>query len=152
MRSVEGHNGRNHRQGDGDLIDLENYRTSSGRYWIGVGPEVAHPDYNTEYPGKLATVNASQFKLGTEIDVVLSTSIDGTENLVYIECILGDVKAHTDPDGIFQTGRAYKHSGHENSLKDANGSYIEFINDYEGDNGIMSDYYVVEIIIYEREW
>ena len=123
-----------------------------GRYWVAVGPEILSPGYN-EQPEEEQTISDNQFKYGTEIDVVLQNSKDKSE--VYIECIIGDVKAHTYPNGVFQTGDAYPNcSSKDDGSKHRNGSYIEFINapKFEDNyiNGNMSDYVVIDIIVYER--
>ena len=123
-----------------------------GRYWVAVGPEILSPGYN-EQPVEEQTISDNQFKYGTEIDVVLQNSKDKSE--VYIECIIGDVKAHTYPNGVFQTGDAYPNcSSKDDGSKHRNGSYIEFINEpkFEDNyiNGNMSDYVVIDIIVYER--
>ena len=128
--------------------------TESGRYWVAVGPEILSPGYN-EKPEEEQTVSDYQFEYGTEIDVVLQNCIDGSE--VYIECIVGDVKAHTYPDGVFQTGDVYPQSSNkDDGSNHRNGSYIEFINAPKvGENyinGDMSAYVVVDIIVYERDW
>ena len=109
--------------------------------------------YN-EKPEEEQTISDYQFKYGTEIDVLLQNSNDKRE--VYIECIIGDVKAHTYPNGVFQTGDAYPEcSNKDDGSKHRNGSYIEFINAPKvGDdyiNGSMSDYVVIDIIVYDRE-
>ena len=123
-----------------------------GRYWVAVGPEILSPGYN-EQPVEEQTISDNQFKYGTEIDVVLQNSKDKSE--VYIECIIGDVKAHTYPNGVFQTGDAYPNcSSKDDGSKHRNGSYIEFINESKFEdnyiNGNMSDYVVIDIIVYER--
>ena len=123
-----------------------------GRYWVAVGPEILSPGYN-EQPVEEQTISDNQFKYGTEIDVVLQNSKDKSE--VYIECIIGDVKAHTYPNGVFQTGDAYPNcSSKDDGSKHRNGSYIEFINEpkFEDNyiNGNMSDYVVIDIIVYGR--
>ena len=128
--------------------------TESGRYWVAVGPEILSPGYN-EKPEEEQTVSDYQFEYGTEIDVVLQNCIDGSE--VYIECIVGDVKAHTYPDGVFQTGDVYPQSSNkDDGSNHRNGSYIEFINAPKAGenyiNGDMSAYVVVDIIVYERDW
>ena len=122
------------------------------RYWVAVGPEILSPGYN-EQPVEEQTISDNQFKYGTEIDVVLQNSKDKSE--VYIECIIGDVKAHTYPNGVFQTGDAYPNClSKDDGSKHRNGSYIEFINEpkFEDNyiNGNMSDYVVIDIIVYER--
>ena len=124
------------------------------RYWVAVGPEVLRPNYNRDVPYDEQTLNESQFKYGTEIDVVLQnpTAENEAEKIVYIECIVGDVKGNTHPDGVFQTGKAYPKSGLKDDLTRKDGSYIEFCRDDKAPNGNMSDYFVKEIILYEREW
>ena len=125
-----------------------------GRYWIAVGPEVANPGYNAQYPAQLGTLNESQFKYGAEVDVVLRNSLN---EIVYIQCVIGDIKAHTYPSGVFQTGTPYPYSANKNEDGSAhiNGSYIEFcgfpINEKPA-TGSMSKYEVIEIILYERRW
>ncbi len=73
---------------------------------------------------------------------------------VYIKCVAGDVKNHTyDESGnsIFQTGKSHPKSGYADDLDCLKGVYIEFMYEYE-ENGTMSDYKVVGIIVYKREW
>lgn len=131
-----------------------------GRYWVAVGPEILHPGYNTEYEEDKQTLAANHFEYGTEVDVVLQHM--ETKDLVYIECIIGDVMAHTHPNGVFQTGVPYPKSSNKNEdgRHARNGAYIEFINapttivngEKKRINGMMSKYAVVKIIIYQREW
>jgi len=86
------------------------------RYWVAVGPEILCQNYNNMYSPEEQTVNENQFKYGTEIDVVLQWTSkenrEGFPEIVYIECIVGDVKAHTYPDGVFHTGKPYPFSSH----------------------------------------
>lgn len=141
-----------------------------GRYWVAVGLGILVPGYEKKKPEE-QTVSADQFEYGTEIDVVLEKrstkkmnklkeagiEIDDGVALgerVYIKCVVGDIKNHTyDKDGNsrFQTGLAHPASNVANDTSTGKGAYIEFIYEYE-DNGIMSDYNVVGIIVYEREW
>lgn len=121
------------------------------RCWVAVGPEILCPGYNTMYSYEEQTLSESQFKYGTEIDVVLQNSKNN--EIVYIECIVGDVKGHTYPDGIYHTGDPYPKSNLTDKAQ-ADGSYIEFITERDNGerNGTMSDYVVTDIIVYEREW
>lgn len=128
------------------------------RYWVGVGPEILLPGYNEKYPNEKATLDQSHFKYGTELDIVLQ-NVSNAEDKVYIKCICGMVKAHTYPHGIFQTGDPYPYSYNKNEDGSAHrdGSYVEFLRrtmnvDDEENNGIMSKYIVIDIIVYKREW
>lgn len=131
------------------------------RYWVGVGPEVLSPGYNTQYPGDKAVLDQSQFKFGTELDVVLQNMSDANDK-VYVKCICGMIKGHSFPHGVFQTGDAYPYSVNisEDGSDHKDGSYVEFLRDssapdgeaYREKNGIMSKYIVIDIIIYERGW
>ncbi|XBX07645.1 PAAR-like protein [Enterocloster clostridioformis] len=134
------------------------------RYWIGVGPEVAVPGYNKIKPDKKATLDESHFQLGMEIDVVLHNEADLNEGPVYIQCVLGMIKAHTySPNyvnGVFQTGIPYPYSSEAKQSGEAHkdGSYIEFLMEagtpstHLEDNGKMSQYVVDSIICYDRGW
>lgn len=153
---------------DVEVISEETYIyvNDDMRYWIGVGPEVAYYNYHIDYPGEAATVGEEQFKLGSEIDVVLRNKEEPGSSLVYIECILGMLKAHTYAEdyvnGVFQTGKAYPYSAQANENGDAHrdGSYVEFLRVKEGENEKfpdeknwrMSDYVVEKIIVYKRGW
>ena len=65
-------------------------------------------------------------------------------------------------NGIFQTGERYPNSTNKNVDGHADGSYIEIYNapilpgstpeEPKYDNGTMSDYSVVKIIVYKRGW
>lgn len=101
------------------------------RYWVAVGPEILCQNYNNMHSATEQTLSENQFKYGTEIDVVLQwTSKENREDfpeIVYIECIVGDVKGHTYPDGVFHTGKPYPFCDHtpketQNLIKKAIGT------------------------------
>jgi hypothetical protein len=79
---------------------------------------------------------------------------------VYIKCVVGDVKNHTyskEGNSKFQTGEPHPGTSDTKELNTQFGVYIEFMykpEKIEGDEevGTMSDYNVVAIIVYEREW
>ncbi len=122
------------------------------RYWVAVGPVVLCEDYNSKPPEE-QTLTADQFEYGTEIDVVLEnpSAENPDERIIYIECIVGELKGNTYPNGVFQTGEAYPKSTNEDSDELPDGSYIEFLKE-PVTNGDMSKYYLKEIFVYEREW
>ena len=71
----------------------------NGRYCIAVGPNVMNPSH---LPGEGITIEEMQY--GTYIDVELR---DSYGRILYLPCIVVEVKAHTFPDGILQTGRPF---------------------------------------------
>lgn len=82
-----------------------------------------------------------------------------TSNVVYVKCIIGDIKGHTYPYGVFQTGDPYPYSPNasEDGSNHRDGSYIEFLNapkdaNNKQINGSMSEYIVIDIKVYERNW
>lgn len=138
---------------DVESISAETYIfiNDEKRYWIGVGPEVAYQNYHLDYSGVNATLNESHFEFGTEIDIVLRHQDDATGNdLVYVPCIFGMMKAHTYAidyiNGVFQTGTPYPYSdkANEDGSKHRDGSYVEFLRhpDSKGkkdeETGVMS--------------
>lgn len=143
--------------------EYDGFVNEDNRYWVAVGPVVLVPDYNNK-PEREQAIRAEQFEYGMEIDVVLQH--DKTRERVYIECIVGDIKSHTYAkeysNGIFQTGECYPNSTNKNVDGHADGSYIEIYNapilpgstpeEPKYDNGTMSDYSVVKIIVYKRGW
>ena len=142
-----------------------------GRYWIAVGPGILYEGYADLSPEN-QNVSETQMDYGTEIDVVLEKTStkngikkdieDGVKigERVYLKCVVGDIKNHTyDERGnsIFQTGKPHPATKDTEELNTQFGVYIEFM--YEPEEikgnknvGVMSDYSVVGIIVYEREW
>lgn len=81
------------------------------RYWIAVGPVVLCEDYNSKPPEE-QTLTADQFEYGTEINVVLEnpSAENPDERIIYIECIVGELKGNTYPNGVFQSGKPHPFS------------------------------------------
>lgn len=133
LKEIEGTNevfvGKN-----GELID------KNGRYWVAVGPCVMNPNHNLN-----EKCSASEMKYGTCIDVVVKN--DKGEQFV-IPCIVGDCKAHTYPNGIYQTGDAFP-NGADSHPQNNDGSIIEFC----GKASIkgLKQFSIVEIIVYDLE-
>ena len=117
------------------------YVANEGRYVIALGPNVVLPDYPLE--GKIA---ADEFPYGLNVDVII-TDKNGEE--YYIPCTFGDVKAHTYPNGLYQTGEAYPNAygNPKDEEAHANGSTVEFVT---GESlGILRDYSLKGLIVYD---
>ncbi|MDR1550305.1 MAG: hypothetical protein LBT06_17205 [Hungatella sp.] len=115
----------------GELTDGE------GRYWVAVGPNVMNPNHKL---GESVTI--AEMKYGTKIDIVVK---DEQENLFYIPAVVGDVKEHTWPDGLYQTGKVFP-TGILSAGND-DGSTVEFMGKTrEG----TDNYKLVEIIVYDK--
>ncbi len=115
-----------------ELLDKDN------RYWVAVGPKVMNPNY---YPnGKLL---AESMNYGTLLDVEL---MDEDGDVYYVKAVVGDAKAHTYPNGIFQTGTSfdtpYIHLPYHND-----GSIIEFMGDASVHG--LNKYKITKIIVYD---
>lgn len=134
------------------LIDENN------RYWVALAPIVFDPDY----PAETGRCRADEFEefIGCRVDVILKNDSDKEYEYVYIECVWsGDIKAHTyDPvtkgNKIYQTGHPYPKSVSQIRepfmLNYIDGSIVEFIGKTPRSNGIMSQYYVEELIVYPK--
>lgn len=78
------------------------YVNENGYYWIGVGPKVLYKDYPDDgEPGNDGN-NYLVYDQGT-IDIV----VEKNNIKYYIRGVVGDIKAHTWTNGIFQTWRVY---------------------------------------------
>ncbi len=119
---------------NGELLDKD------GRYWVAVGPIVMNPNHK-----ETEVCSAAEMKYGTLIDVVVENEMG--EQFV-IPCIVGDCKAHTYPNGIYQTGDAFP-NGQDSHPQNNDGSIIEFCGkaSIEG----LTEYSIVEIIVYDLE-
>ena len=130
-----------------DLVSLPTNGkvNNNGRYWVAVGPAVTNPDFVC-VTGSSASVTPTDMKLPKLIDVVLVDKETG--DVVYVPCVIGDVKAHTAPTGIVQTGVHVKSgvlaSGHDDS------SVIEFVGVAPSvATALHSKYEIKEIYVYK---
>lgn len=127
------------------------YTNAEGRYWVAVGPNVINPDRPSVY----GEIYASEMNYGTKIDIVVK---DEQGNIYYIPAVVGDAKAHSYPDGLYQTGIPFKAG--ENSYPEGAGNTVEFIGydiDAQDESGrstinITNDYELVEIIVYDENY
>lgn len=125
------------------------FTDQEGRYWAAVGPKVA--DDNADLSVALM---ADNYAYGTKMDIHVK---DEAGNDYYIPIVLGDMKEHSWPDGLYQTSKAFpkgtEAEGH------ADGSMVEFLGDAHlmemvGDKkkyliNRSNNYEIVEIIVYD---
>jgi hypothetical protein len=88
-------------------------------------------------------ISLEEMKYGTKIDVVLRDS-DG--NIYYLPCVVGDVKAHTWPNGVLQTGNAFPNGADPHPYPRADAP-IEFIGAVLPAG--LSGYEIVNITVYD---
>lgn len=117
------------------------YTDDEGRYWVAVGPNVMNPNHNAN-----DKVTASEMQYGTKIDIVVLD--ESTNTQYYIPAVVGDVKAHSSPDGLYQTGVPFDKS---KKTVQGDGSTVEFMGyDITSKSvNITNNYKLMEIIVYE---
>ncbi|MDE6750658.1 MAG: hypothetical protein K2K21_16590, partial [Lachnospiraceae bacterium] len=132
------------------FFHLENgwWMDENGRYLITVGPNVLLTEYGKDGDYDL---NFDKFAgcFGCRIDVILVNDTN-PDDILTLECIYGgDIKAHTEgsDNGVYMTGRSWLDI---NDTATADGSIVEFIGMPNDDNGIMSEYHVELIIVYDN--
>lgn len=130
------------------------YMDDEGRYWVAVGPNVMNPDYSNT-----SKVTDKDMMYGTKIDIHVVEQHDNNKHY-YIPAVVGDVKNHTHPDGLYQTGiELVTHTITDND----DGSTVEFIGyeilnkfgvyDPAGENSsinITNNYRLIEILVYDN--
>ena len=118
------------------------YTDGEGRYWVAVGPNVMNPEHQSN-----EEIKAEEMKYGTKIDIVVREN--NTEKVYYIPAVVGDVKANSAPDGLYQTGRGFP--GVEDSFKHNDGSTVEFLGwNIKGNTvNLTNNYQILQIIVYE---
>lgn len=89
-------------------------------------------------------VTPEEMKYGTEIDIIIR---DKDKNIYYIYAVVGDVKNHTYPNGIYQTGLAFP-NGTDPYTGNVDGSIIEFMG--KASIGGFYDYEIQSIIVYDN--
>jgi RHS repeat-associated protein len=127
------------------------YTDADGRYWVAVGPNVMN---SQQTPNQLIDYNKISY--GTKIDIVVQ---DSNNNTYYIPAVLGDLKEHSSPDGLYQTGVPFDPS---RGTYTGDGSTVEFLGYYildkygnfnpSGANSsvnITNNYKITEIIVYD---
>lgn len=88
-------------------------------------------------------VTIDEMKYGTKLDIVVLD--EDTNTNYYIPAVVGDVKEHTWPNGLYQTGKQIPTG--TLSIGNDDGSTIEFMGKTrEG----TDNYKLVEIIVYDN--
>lgn len=129
-------------------IDKQN-QMYKGRYMIAVGPYIMNESYSAGY------ISAGEMQYGTYVDVVLRNKA-GEE--FYIPCVVADCKAHTYPNGFYQTGKMLQRDGTVEYVPECvDYSSIEFTAgrlNTDGSSrsaGLCEEYTLVRIILYTLE-
>ena len=100
-----------------DLTSNNLYIDLEERYWVAVGPNVMNPEHNEN-----SEIKEEEMHYGTKLDIVVLDEKTATE--YYIPAVVGDVKEHSKPDGLYQTGVPYDVS---RPTVAGDGSTIEFM-------------------------
>ncbi len=119
------------------------YTDAEGRYWVAVGPNVMNPNH-----GPNDEITVSEMQYGTKIDILVLDETTNTQ--YYIPAVVGDVKGHSSPDGLYQTGKPFDTS---KKTVQGDGSTVEFMG-YgitKSSVNITNDYKLIAIIVYEGE-
>ncbi len=129
-----------------NLISNNLYTDDEGRYWVAVGPNVMNPSHQQNQQ-----ISVSEMKYGTKMDIVV---VDETTNTkYYIPAVVGDVKEHSYPNGLYQTGVPFD-SKRPTVIGD--GSTVEFMGydittlvNGKSSVNITNNYKLLEIIVYD---
>ncbi len=124
------------------------FSDTEGRYWVAVGPRVVEKTVNLN-----KELQASDFKYGTKLDIVVLD--ETTSTTYYIPAVLGDIKAHSWPDGLYQTGKYIPSGVLEVGYDD--GSSVEFIGSNilkdsttgKSSVNITNNYRLISMIVYD---
>jgi hypothetical protein len=119
---------------DGAVLD------ANGRYWVAVGPNVMNRDHQSN-----EKITYGEMRYGTELDIKLAGENGKT---YYVYATVCDVKAHTWPNGIYQTGRPFP-NGEPFASAHVDGSIVEFRGKTDLKN--LTDYEIIEIIVYDQD-
>ena len=128
-----------------NILDNNLYTDAEGRYWVAVGPNVMNPDHQPN-----ESVSEEEMQFGTKIDIVVLDESTNTE--YYIPAVVGDVKNHTYPNGIYHTGVPFPCEDMDYAEPD--GSTVEFMGWNVNDSDIVhagDDFRILRIIVYEGE-
>lgn len=127
------------------LEDSKLYTDAEGRYYVAVGPNIMNPNHQPEQK-----ITVEEMNYGTKIDIVVLD--ENTQQQYYIPAVVADVKAHTYPDGNYQTNLTFPY-GEAGSGDNADGSTVEFIGYNIPDQtvNVTNNYRIQEIIVYDGE-
>lgn len=135
-------------QGKEAIVNVINganlYVDADGRYYVAVGPNVMNENHASNQ-----AVTPSEMFYGTKLDIVVLD--EKTNTTYYIPAVVADCKAHTYPDGVYQTNMTFP-NGEVGSGSNADGSTVEFIG-YDIPSGTVNttnNYRIEGIIVYDE--
>ena len=114
------------------------------RYAVAVGPVVLSKSFsknNTEANYKKIDFSSCY---GKELDAEIKKG----KKKYYIRCVAGDTKAHTYPNGVYQTGVSYEDTSKK--IPDLTPAVIEFIGNVVNKNKELNKYKISKIIVYDN--
>ncbi len=146
---------------DAHKLDNGLYVDSQGRYWVAVGPNVVNPNHSNAKSNK--RIDVSEVFPGTKLDIKVQCEKEGENygEIFYIPAVVGDVKEHSYPDGLYQTGEPFCK---ELKSVPSNPNTVEFIGYgieqkvYQENEksksciNITNNYRIMEIIVYDGEF
>lgn len=80
--------------------------------------------------------------------IKLDAEIKRGNKKYYIRCVAGDTKAHTYPNGVYQTGVSYDNPTLGGSASTP--AVIEFIGNVVGKNRELNKYKINRVIVYDN--
>ncbi len=130
---------------EADLTINNLYIDSEERYWVAVGPNVMNQNHD-----KNSKITVEEMHYGTKLDIVVLDESTGTK--YYIPAVVGDVKEHSKPDGLYQTGIPFDES---RPTVEGDGSTVEFLGydillkDGKSSVNVTNNYKLIELIVYD---
>lgn len=117
------------------------------RYAVAVGPVVLSKKFskNNTVANYKKLERSGHFNncYGKELDAVIKLK----KKKYYIRCVAGDTKAHTYPNGVYQTGVSYEDTSKKEA--DLSPAVIEFIGNVKHKNAELNKYTISEVIVYD---
>ncbi|WP_455649919.1 PAAR-like protein [Enterocloster citroniae] len=130
---------------EADLTINNLYIDSEERYWVAVGPNVMNQNHD-----KNSKITVEEMHYGTKLDIVVFDENTGTK--YYIPAVVGDVKEHSKPDGLYQTGIPFDES---RPTVEGDGSTVEFLGyeillkDGKSSVNVTNNYKLIELVVYD---
>lgn len=115
------------------------------RYAVAVGPVVLSKKFSKK--NTVANYKKTDFSkcYGKELDAEIKKG----KKKYYIRCVAGDTKAHTYPNGVYQTGVSYGNP--RIKIPNSTPAVIEFIGNVEGKNADLNKYKIKKVIVYDNK-
>jgi RHS repeat-associated protein len=121
-------------------------KTKKGpRYAVAVGPVVL----SKKFSNKNIVANYKKIDFSKCYGKELDAEIKKGRKKYYIRCVEGDTKAHTYPNGVYQTGVSYEDTSKK--IPDLTPAVIEFIGNVVGKNAELNKYKINKVIVYDNK-